>query len=340
MNNRPSLAIIQYVVFGSIILYFGSVVFVPIAYAALISFVLYPICVWLERKGLGRMLSITIGLSSLVLLFAGIVAILAIQLINFAGEWDNLRPKFVDSLASLRELLPEEWISKFPEQVAGNVFSIVRGAISVSATSLVMAILIPVYVALILYYRQLWKLVLCRLFAGENSEKVTLIIKGTISTYYNFIKGMTIVYLVVGLLNSLGLLALGVPHAFLFGFIASILTFIPYVGIIVGALLPVSIAWITHDSIWFPIGVAGVFMFVQYLEANVIFPFAVGNRLKVNTMAVLISIFIGGILWGVSGMILFVPFVGILKLIAQSEPKLQTISLALGTSLPRKDDLH
>lgn len=343
MNNKQPLVIIQYVVFGSLILYFGSVLFIPLAYALLISFILYPFCAWLERRGVSRMLSITIGLGSLVLLLAGVVAVLAKQLVDFAGEWDNLQPKFVHSLTSLREFLSmslniskqqqDEWFSKLPEQLANNFFSIARGAISISATSLVMGILIPVYVALILYYRQLWKLILCRLLPSQSSESVTSMLKGTIDTYYNFIKGMAIVYLVVGLLNSLGLLALGIPHAFLFGFVASILTFIPYVGIIVGALLPISIAWITHDSVWYPVAVAGVFTFVQYLEANLIFPFAVGNRLKVNTMAVLVSIFVGGILWGVSGMILFVPFVGILKLIAHSNPKLETISLALGTSI-------
>ncbi len=56
-------------------------------------------------------------------------------------------------------------------------------------------------------------------------------------------------------------------------------------------------------------------MFVQYLEANVIFPYIVGAQLNVNTWATLISIIIGGIIWGVSGMILFIPFVAIMKIV-------------------------
>jgi predicted PurR-regulated permease PerM len=153
----------------------------------------------------------------------------------------------------------------------------------------------------------------------------------TIKTYYDFIKGMSIVYIVVGVLNSIGLLLLGVPYAVLFGFVASILTFIPYVGIIVGALLPVSMAWITYDSVWYPLGVIGIFAFVQYLEANIIFPIAVSSRLNVNTLVMLIAIFVGGLLWGVAGMILFVPFVGIAKLIGDHNPQWKPISLILGT---------
>lgn len=342
-SPRPKanpLAIIQYIVFGSLLLFFGREVLIPLAYAVLISFVLYPFCSWMERKGVPRMVSIGIGVGILTCLGLLVVLILIKQISAFGGEWSGLQPRLESALSSIRQFLSgtlgisnekqDEWLTKLPEQLLGNVFGFVKGTISVSAKTLVMGILIPVYVVLILYYRNLWKSVVCRIFPSQSPEHITDLISLTVATYYNFIKGMAIVYLVVGILNSLGLLALGVPHAFLFGFIASILTFIPYIGIMVGALLPITVAWVTHDSLWYPLGVIAVFTFVQYLEANVIFPFAVSARLKVNTMAVLLAIFIGGLLWGVSGMILFVPFVGILKLIADSTPGWQTVSLALG----------
>jgi len=342
------LTAIQYILFGSLLLHLGREIFIPIAYAALISFVLYPMCSWLERKGLGRMLSIGIGIGLLTILLLGIVAILAKQVTGFATEWSSLKPRFASAMVSLKEFLStslnisreqlDNWITGLPDQLSGSVISLIKGTISFSASSLVMGILIPVYVVLILYYRHLWKLLLFRLLPGETQESLTRMISLTIETYYNFIKGMGVVYLVVGILNSLGLLLLGIPHAFLFGFIASILTFVPYIGIMVGALLPISIAWITNDSLLYPIGVVAVFTFVQYLEANVIFPFAVSGRLKVNTLAVLLSIFTGGLVWGVAGMILFVPFVGILKLIADSNPRWQTLSLALGTDVTPADE--
>jgi len=193
-----------------------------------------------------------------------------------------------------------------------------------------MMFLIPVYSALILYYRHYWVRILHRLFPGEKMSSLREMLMLTIRTYYNFIKGMALVYLVVGILNSLGLLLLGIPHPFLFGLIASILTFVPYVGIIVGSLLPITMAWITYDSVWYPLGIVGVFSFVQYLEANVIFPLAVSSRLNVNALVMLIAIFVGGILWGMAGMILFVPFVGIAKLIADHNPRWKTISMILG----------
>src|SRR5688500_17021047 len=335
------LRILQYIVFASFILYFGKEVFVPISFALLISFVLYPICIWLEKKGIGKMIAILLPITVLVIIVLLVVALLVYQFIGFLNELPALQLKFNESIQDVSAMLvnvfgisreqQEDWITKLSDQSGSGVLSFLRSTIAASAFSSVMVVLVPVYAVLILYNREYWMKIIQRLFPKENKGSLREIISLTIRTYYNFIKGMAIVYVVVGVLNSVGLLLLGIPHALLFGFIASVLTFIPYVGILVGSLLPIAIAWITYDSVWYPIGIVGIFAFVQYLEANVIFPFAVSSRLNVNTLVMLIAIFVGGVLWGLTGMILFVPFVGIAKIIADHNPKWKTLSMILGT---------
>lgn len=338
-TESSPLKYLQYIVFGAAILYFGRNIFIPLSFALLISFVLYPICAWLEKKGFGRFTAIITSISFLIILGLLLVALLIYQFVGFIQEWPAIQSKFGKAVAELSEMISvvgfskEEQsgiISKLADQSGGDILSLVRSTVSASAFSVVMLVLVPVYAVLILYYRQYWMRILRRLFPSEKSEGIHEMITLTIKAYYNFIKGMALVYLVVGSLNSVGLLLLGVPHAILFGFIASILTFIPYVGIIVGSLLPITMAWITYDSVWYPLGIVGIFVFVQYLEANVIFPVAVSNRLNVNTLVMLIAIFTGGILWGMAGMILFVPFIGIAKLIADHNPKWKTVSMMLG----------
>ncbi len=340
-NHAPTLlTYLQYIVFGSLILYFGRDVFIPISFAVLISFVLYPSCAWMERKGLGRMTAILINLAILTVLVVIIVALMVQQFLGFLQEWPALQSKLLEAFTQVSHVLSnffsfspekrERLMTTFTDQIATGSFTMLTDAISLSAISAVVLILVPVYAVVILYYRHQWVRVLYRIFPDERNENIKEILVLTIQAYFNFIKGMGIVYFAVGMLNSVGLLLLGVPHPILFGFIASILTFIPYMGIMIGALLPITMAWTTYDSIWYPLGVIGVFTFVQYLEANVIFPIAVSNRLQVNTLVVLVAIFSGGILWGVSGMILFVPFVGIAKLIADHNHKLKTFSMLLG----------
>lgn len=342
LADYPVVKWLQVMVYGAIILYFGRDVFIPVSFALLISFVLYPVCTWLEGKGLGRFTSILIAVTILLLIGALLLVLLVTQFLNFMQEWPTFQPRLMETLHKLSVQLegmfgmPQVQIMKILSNGSGGniILGIVQGTLSASAYYSVMIFLVPVYSVIILYYRSYWMKLLQRLFPNERNEKLHTIISLTIRAYYNFIKGMAMVYLLVGILNSTGLLLLGVPHAILFGFIASILTFIPYVGIMVGALLPVTISWITHDSMWYPLGIVGMFMFIQYLEANVIFPLAVSNRLNVNPLMMLLSIFIGGILWGMAGMILFVPFVGILKLIADNNPGWKTVSMLLGTEKP------
>jgi predicted PurR-regulated permease PerM len=138
-------------------------------------------------------------------------------------------------------------------------------------------------------------------------------------------------------LNSIGLLALGIPHAILFGMLTAVMTIIPYVGIFISALLPISVAWITKDSVIYPVAVIAIFAFVQYLEANIIFPKVVGTQLNISTWAALVAIIAGGILWGVSGMILFIPFVGILRIVFDRLPTFRVFNVLLAKEAPVSD---
>ena len=340
-ETNTYLRYLQYLVYGSIVLYFGKDLFIPLSFSLLISFVLYPICAWFEKKRMGRLMAIVISLTMLILFGLLLAALLVYQFFAFVDEWPVIQSKLGSSLSELSRFLADvvgisqeqqqEFIDRLSDQSGTNILTFIHRTVSASAVSMVVLIIIPVYVVLILYYRRYWLKVLSRLFPTETDERLREILFLTTKTYYNFIKGMALVYLIVGSLNSVGLLLLGVPHAILFGFIASILTFIPYVGIIVGSLLPMAMSWITYDSAWYPLGVVAIFTFVQYLEANVIFPVAVSSRLNINTLVMLLAIFAGGILWGMAGLILFVPFAGIAKLIADHNPRWKTLSLLLGT---------
>jgi predicted PurR-regulated permease PerM len=248
---------------------------------------------------------------------------------KLSGSWDEISLYLSDNF-NIEKEKQIAWINKIIDESGGSAISIFNSIISASAMGAVYFILIPIYSVLILYYRHKWMEVLYRIFPAEGRDRIREIVRLSIQSYYNFIKGMAIVYLVVGVLNSVGLYILGIPHAVLFGFIASILTFIPYIGIMVASLLPISMAWITYNSIWYPLGVVAIFAFVQYLEANLIFPLAVSNKLKINALVTIVVIFAGGIIWGISGMILFIPFLGILKLVADRTPSLKTLSIILG----------
>lgn len=334
------LKMLAYVSLVFFLLYQGQALFIPLSYGVLISFVLYPACKWLEQKGMGRVAAISTGIFVIILFFLLMLFLLGLQLRSFLNEWPQVQDKLLALVATLKQYVVAHFglpASQVDQWVAGMLESTGRQSLSGLGTSivslfvnLVVLFIIPVFSFLILLYRQQLMQVLFRLFPAEQQHRIEEVIRLSINTYYNFIKGMIVVYMVVGILNTIGLLLLGIPHAIIFGFLTAIMTFIPYVGIIIASLLPITYAWITYNSALYPLGVVAIFAFVQYLEANIIFPWAVSHRLKLNTLMTLIFILGGGILWGASGMILFVPFAGIFKLIADRMEGWETLSMLLG----------
>lgn len=338
-KNSP-LEILQYTVLVVVLLYFGKTLLIPLSYAMLISFILYPVCKWLELKGFGKGIAIFLSVFSVLIFFGAVLYLLLTQVVEFTNEWQILKLKLTESLNQISFFITERFGLSSEKQIlyfknlinnSGiQAFSLLQTTFYSFSETIFNLILIPVYSFLILYNRHLLVHVLYHVFPSEGKENIREILIETIRAYYNFIKGMLVVYLIVGVLNSVGLAIIGIPHPFLFGFIASILTFIPYVGIIISSLLPIAVSWITFNSIWYPLGVILVFSIVQILEAYIIFPFAVGSRLKINTLVIIVMVIAGGLIWGASGMILFIPFVSIAKLIADRTKSLKTVSLLLG----------
>lgn len=321
------LQILLAIVLAGIILYTGRSLFIPISFSLLISFVLYPVCKWMEKKGIGKSTAIILNLVLITILLVAIIILLVQQFMSFGTEWPLLKEKLTISFQQLQAYLEtewnisvavqQEWIGQFGKNSSSHLFGLIQQTISASVVSLVLLFLIPIYSFLILYYRRRLVQAVTQFLPVKYRSRIAEITQMAIHSYYEFIKGMMVVYLIVGILNSIGLLLLGVPHAVLFGCIAAILTFIPYVGIMVASLFPITLSWITHNSALYPLGVIAIFAFVQYLEANIIFPWAVSRRLNLNTLMTIVAIILGGILWGAAGMILFVPFAAILKLIAE-----------------------
>jgi predicted PurR-regulated permease PerM len=337
-----STTITNYLLIGvllSFLLYFGQTLFVPLFYGLFIAIVLYPVCQWLERHHFSKTAAITLGLLMIVILFLTLLWILVLQFNAFRQDMPELKAKLDPFLAEVQNWIfarlnisigaQNEWWQQMVKKIADNSGGILAGTLNKTASSLFMLFIIPVFAALFLYNRKDFILFLEKTSGTNYYDRLHKILHQTIHTYFHFIKGMVLVYVMVGVLNSIGLLALGIRHAILFGFLTAIMTIIPYVGIFISALLPISIAWITKDSIWYPVGVVGVFVFVQYLEANVIFPRVVATQLNVSTWATLVAIIGGGILWGVNGMILFIPFVGMLKMISDYIPEWEAINVLL-----------
>jgi predicted PurR-regulated permease PerM len=321
------------------LLYFGTMLFVPMLFGLLVAFVLYPSCLWLECRRVPVSLAIGCCLTIVSLFFILLIWVMGWQLQLFKEELPEIGQKLSAVLVHIKAAfqdhsgvtikMQDEWIHNQVLSSGAGISGMLNRILSATTSTLFMLFLVPVYAALFLYHRKVFVDFFILLMGQENEMKLRLILQQAIVTYAGFIKGMAFVYVIVGVLNSFGLAALGIRHALLFGMLTAVMTMIPYVGIILSALLPVTMAFLTKDSLWYPLAVIGVFAFVQYLEANVIFPKVVGRQVNLSTWATLVSVIAGGIIWGVAGMVLFIPVVAILKIAARHIPGWEPLYLLL-----------
>lgn len=331
---------LQILLIVAVLMYFTKVITIPMTFGLLVAIVLYPFCKWLENHRWPRSWAIAACLLVVLLIGTGLLGVMVWQVAELRQELPHLAAKGDQVLVQIQQWLTSkfgitldmqiDWLRQTTNNLSNRLGTVLVGTVNATASLLFNLVIIPLFAALFLQYRGLLMKGVYQTFGPQNREGVRIVATQTVETYHNYIKGLLLVYLIVGILNSVGLAIIGLKQAILFGFIASILTIIPYVGIAIGALLPISVAWMMHDSIWYPLGVVAVFGTVQYLEANVIFPWVVGVQLKVNTLASLVALFVGGVIWGVSGMVLFLPFVAILKVIADNVEKWKPLATFLG----------
>ncbi|MBL7826039.1 MAG: AI-2E family transporter [Saprospiraceae bacterium] len=337
--------LLLFITLAFFILYQARLLLIPLGFGLVISLILYPICQRIERK-VGRAMSIFVG-EVILFAFGFILIQILITSISFLQqEFTNSREKIFHQAEGLVQTLGNNFsidaaqqktlLEQLYDNILKQLFPFLKETIFLSAGTFTMMMIIPVFVGLILLYRELLVKFVLEIVPKNQAEGFKATFRQIADTYFRFAKGMALVYLSVATLNSLGFLAIGLPNAVYLGVLASILTFFPYLGIFIGGMAAIIVAWTTFDSAWYPIGVALILGFVQYLEANVIFPVLVGKQLSINPLATLMAILLGGIIWGGAGMILFVPFVGILKLLADHIDGLKPLATLLGSATDGK----
>ena len=131
----------------------------------------------------------------------------------------------------------------------------------------------------------------------------------------NFIQGQFLIALCNAIVAGLAFWIMGINHALLLGAIVGLMSFIPYLGPILGFLPAMIMAWITHHNFWYILGVMGVWALIQVLESLVFQPKILGDKLKIHPLLVILSFVAWGALLGMVGVLLAVPLTAILQII-------------------------
>jgi predicted PurR-regulated permease PerM len=318
-------------------------IIIPFAFAAFLAVLVLPLVKRLERKT-GLTWAVTIILIGSIIVFGLLGWLLVNQIINLANDLPNLTNKFEQFEKQVRDTLESKFDVVLPKTIlmakeGAKAVSGYVGDFLLSTTNTISTLIqIPIYLFLILIYREKFKQFFLSVVPDKNEELAWK--KDIENVIQGYISGLLLVTLIVATLNTVGLLALGIDHAIFFGILSGVLTIIPYVGIFIGALFPFLMALITKDSIWYAIGVVIVFTVVQFLEGNFITPRITGSKVSINALAAIIALLIGGKILGIAGMILAVPAIGIIKILLSYSERLKPFVILLGddNAIEKKKD--
>lgn len=315
---------------------------IPLAFAIILSVLIYPIVQFFEsRVCFNRIVSITIAILIFSVIIFAVFVLIGIQFEEIMNKSDQYYKQIGRKIAPLLAQTEQKIGINSKDIVGGGnigVKEIVKqnsnkivAFLTQSGSILGDFVLSPLYMFLFLLYRNFLVSFLYKATARISTKAQTrIVLQQLYKVQQNYLLGLISVMGIVGLLNSIGLLLLGIEYPFFFGFLCALLLLIPYIGIIIGSLLPALIALATKDSYWYAIGVIGIFGLIQFLEGNFITPKITGAKLSLNAFVSILSIVLFSMLWGIPGMILALPITASLKVIFDNSEKMKPIGFLLG----------
>jgi predicted PurR-regulated permease PerM len=339
-----------------VILYFGKPVILPLALAILLTFVQTPIVSAIQRFGLRRVPAVLLTACLVFLLFCvvGWVVVAQVQKLvtDLPNHRDNIQQKIAGlpawghgPLAGLLQTIrwggtprtAESEPTGEPERLAVVVQPQQRSAlerlIEIAGPvlePLATAGLIIILVVFMLIGREELRNRLIGLLGHGHLADTTTVLVDAADRVSTLLLNQLFVNTGFGVLFGLGLVLIGVPYAFLWGVLAVLLRFVPYIGSWVAVTLPLVLSFAIFPGWLQPVLVFGLFLLLELVTANVVEPLLFGHRTGVAPIALLVAAAFWAWVWGPIGLVLSTPMTVCLVVLGQHIPRLRYLSLLLG----------
>jgi predicted PurR-regulated permease PerM len=308
---------------------------VPLFFAVMFAYLLYPAAVRLERIGIPRVITNLVLIVSAMAAIAGFFYLAGHLFASVEGGLAEVREQFEENISYFRERLGEAF--GFDEEQVQDAINGFDGAaeyimsLFAATTNTVVALgLMPVYTFLLLLYRNKFRTFLDKLVSDDNRETAGNIVNRAAEVVPRYLKGLIIVVLILMVVNSTAFWLIGLDYPVVLGVIAALFNFIPYLGTIIGFAAVLLIVLATQSpalAIW----VVVAFFPIQFFENNILTPNITGSYVQINPLIIILSLIAGGMMWGLAGMLLVIPYLGMLKIIFENIDHLNPYAYLIGT---------
>jgi len=316
-------------------------------FSILISISLFPLAVFFERLRLGKAFAAILAVIIAIAVISTLGWFIVHQSIIISKDASAITEKvlsvveraqlWIEDRFGIQRSAVSEHLSEQGNKLLSNMGTVASATFGSIGNMLASAILVPLFSFFLLYYRDFFRVFFFKAFKSIPHVKVDRTLNKIYEVVQSYLLGLIIVMGIVAVLNTVGLMALGIDYAWFFGSLASLLMLLPYIGIAIGSILPALFALAVKDNAWYAIGVIAWFQVVQFLEGNVITPNIVGSKVSINPLMAIIAILLGGMLFGLAGLILALPLTATIKVIFDVIPSMEAYGFVIGE--PEKEHL-
>ena len=339
--------------FKTPVIFFGLILFafamfnlksilVPLSFSILLAVLLNPLVNLLQRWHIQKAVSIIIAILIAIIVIVAVVYFITNELANLSDQLPLLKKKFGDMFIKLQHFVMVHFNIPFAKQqqyisdAQSDLKPLIGTALGTVMGTLAIIFLLPVYTFLFLFYKVLILNFLYESFSETNSNEVNEVLKQTKGAIQSYMFGLLLEALIVAILNSTALFILGVDYAILIGLVGAMLNILPYIGGIIAVLLPLIVATVTKEGYNTQLGILVAYLVIQFVDNHFLVPYIVSSKVKINALVSIIIVLLGNALWGVSGMFLSIPFLGILKIIFDRVPDLKPWGKLFGDQVPTR----
>lgn len=330
------------------VLYVLQGVLIPLLFSILIAISLYPLARFFERLRLGKAFAAMLSVIIAIAILLGIFWFIVYEGIVIGRDASAITDKVWSVIENGQIWLENRFgiartdvIAQLREQgtkMLDNVGGVLSSTFGSLGNIVAGAVLVPLFSFFLLYYRVFFREFFFKAFKSSPKQQVHDVLDKIYDVVQSYLVGLITVMGIVAILNTGGLMLMGIEYAWFFGTLASLLMLLPYIGIAIGSILPALFALAVKDSAWYAVGVIAWFQVVQFLEGNIITPNIVGSKVSINPLMAIIGILLGGMLFGLAGLILALPLLASLKVIFDANPRTEALGFLIGE--PEKELLQ
>ncbi len=334
--------ILLFVIAALFLLYMGSTFFIPFTFGVFFATLMAPFSNFLEKWKFKRTISSLIS-TLVILVVIGVLAYLFLyQLISLAKDLPAIRSALQQFLVSLQHQIYTGTGFSFEEQnkllqnrseslVVALEFYLTRILGSIIDTA-VKFLLVLIYVFLLLLYRTKFSAFIM-MYTNKGKELETgRVLEKIGNVTYQYLWGRVQVMAILAIMYYFTFIIFDIRYAILLTIFGALITVIPYIGPFISGLAPIVFAIIFGKGFYDVLLFSCIIMVIQLIESYVLEPIIIGKEVELNPLTVIIAVIIGGMVWGVAGMVLFVPIFAMIKIISNNRENLKPLGYLLGTA--------